>query len=357
AQRLRAPSVRPLALTPYASSFPVTVWLPRPALSPGMPAAWPPGSTFSHWRLTPEPGRGTSPASDRISRVRQAKFAARPGMTEHVLYARDGCCGRILLNRPRVLNVLNDQMVTSILAQLQDWAQEDDVVAVSIQGAGVRGLCAGGDVRALRTVVMADSGEAVKFWAHEYQMNAVIASYPKPFVAFMDGIVMGGGVGLSAHGSLRLVTETAQVAMPETAIGFSPDVGSLFLLSRAPGEIGTHLAMTGLSVGGTDAINCGLADALIASKDMPAVISRLAAGESLDAGIGSTKVLSAVAAMQEWVDPCYAGNDAVTILQALRAHPAPGAQHAADTLASRSPLAVCIPLEAIRRPSRMDTLA
>ena len=289
--------------------------------------------------------------------MRQAKFVARPGMTEHVLYARDGRCGRILLNRPRVLNVLNNLMVTSILAQLLDWAQDDDVVTVSIQGAGVRGLCAGGDVRALRTVVMAGSGEAVKFWAHEYQMNAVIASYPKPFVAFMDGIVMGGGVGLSAHGSLRLVTETAQVAMPETAIGFSPDVGSLFLLSRAPGEIGTHLAMTGLSIGGADAITCGLADALIATKDIPGVITRLAAGESLDAGIGSTKMLGEDAATQEWVDLCYAGNDAVTILEALRAHPAPGAQHAADILASRSPLAVCVALEAIRRARRMDTLA
>ena len=289
--------------------------------------------------------------------MRDAKFVARPGMSDEVLYARDGRCGRILLHRPRVLNVLNDHMVTSILAQLQDWAHDDDVVAVSIEGAGERGLCAGGDVRALRTVVMAGSGEAVKFWAHEYRMNAAIAGYPNPFVAFMNGIVMGGGVGLSAHGSLRLVTESSRVAMPETAIGFSPDVGSLFLLSRAPGELGTHLAMTGLSIGGADAISCGLADALIAGKDIPAVISRLAAGESLDAGIGSTKVLGAVAAMQEWVDPCYAGNDAVTILQALRAHPAPGAQHAADILASRSPLAVCIALEAIRRASRMDTLA
>jgi len=289
--------------------------------------------------------------------VREAEFAARPGMTDDVLYARDGHCGRILLNRPRVLNVLNNLMVTSILAQLLDWAQDDDVVTVSIQGAGVRGLCAGGDVRALRTVVMAGSGEAVKFWAHEYQMNAVIASYPKPFVAFMDGIVMGGGVGLSAHGSLRLVTETAQVAMPETAIGFSPDVGSLFLLSRAPGEIGTHLAMTGLSIGGADAITCGLADALIASKDIPGVIARLSTGESLDAGVGSTRAVGPLGAEREWIDLCYAGNDAVTILGALRAHPARGAQRAANVLATRSPLAVCIALEAVRRASRMDTVA
>ena len=174
--------------------------------------------------------------------MREVEFAARPGMSHEVLYARQGHLGRVILNRPRAINVLNDNMVTSILAQLGDWAQDDAVVAVSIQGTGERGLCAGGDIRALRTVVMVGSGEAVRFWAHEYQMNAAIDSYRKPFLSLMDGIVMGGGVGLSAHGSLRLVTERSRVAMPETAIGFSPDVGSLFLLSRAPGEIGAHLA-------------------------------------------------------------------------------------------------------------------
>jgi enoyl-CoA hydratase len=288
--------------------------------------------------------------------VREAEFAARPGMSDEVLYARDGHLGRILLNRPRVINVLNDDMVTSIQAQLRDWSQDDAVFAVSIQGAGERGLCAGGDVRALRSVVMAGSGEALHFWADEYRMNAAIDSFPKPFVAFMDGVVMGGGVGISAHGSLRLVTERSRVAMPETAIGFSPDVGSLFLLSRAPGEIGTHLAMTGLPFGGADAIGCGLADAQIASQDIPGIITRLAAGESLDATVGSTVAVGELAAAREWIDPCYAGDDAVSILRALRAHPASGAQHAADVLTTRSPLAVSIALEAIRRASRMDTL-
>jgi enoyl-CoA hydratase len=278
-------------------------------------------------------------------------------MTDEVLYLREGRLGRILLNRPRTINVLNEVMVASIIAQLQEWAVDDAVLAVSVQGAGERGLCAGGDVRALRTIVMAGSGEAVRFWAHEYRMNAAIASYPKPFVAFMDGVVMGGGVGLSAHGSLRLVTERARVAMPETTIGFSPDDGSLFLLSRAPGEIGTHLAMTGLPVGGADAIHCGLADALIHSKDIPGILARLAAGESLDARVGDTTAVGDLAAARDWIDSCYAGNDAYAILTALRAHPAPGAQHAADVLATRSPMAVCVALEAIRRASRMDTLA
>lgn len=288
--------------------------------------------------------------------MREPQFAARPGMTDEVLYARDGGCGRILLNRPRAINVLTYDMVTSMLAQLQDWARDDAVLAVSIEGAGERGLCAGGDVRALRTIVLAGTGEAMKFWAHEYRMNAAIAAYPKPFVAFMDGVVMGGGVGVSAHGSLRLVTERSRVAMPETTIGFSPDVGSLFLLSRAPGETGTHLAMAGLPVGGPDAIFCGLADALIDSEDIPAIIARLAAGESLDARIGDTTVVGDLAAARQWIDPCYAGDDADTILRALRGHPAAGAQQAADALEARAPLAVCIALEAIRRARRMDDL-
>jgi enoyl-CoA hydratase len=290
--------------------------------------------------------------------VSEVEFAARPGTTDEVLYARDGHLGRILLNRPRVINVLNDDMVASIMAQLKEWAQDGAVAAVSVQGAGDRGLCAGGDVRALRTVVMAGSGEAVRFWAHEYRMNAAIAAYPKPFVAFMDGVVMGGGVGISAHGSLRLVTERSRVAMPETTIGFSPDVGSLFLLSRAPGEIGTHLAMTGLSISGADAITCGLADALVSSEDIPGIIARLAAGEWL-VGDGACHQTPAgeLGSAREWIDECYAGDDAVVIARALRAHPAPGAQHAADVLATRAPMAVCIALEAIRRAGRMDTLA
>jgi enoyl-CoA hydratase len=278
-------------------------------------------------------------------------------MTTDVLYARQGRLGRILLNRPKVINVLNDAMVASVLAQLHDWAQDDAIAGVSIQGSGERGLCAGGDVRVLRTAVLAGSMDALEFWAHEYRMNAAIASYPKPFVAFMDGVVMGGGVGISAHGSLRLVTERSRVAMPETTIGFSPDVGALFLLSRAPGQLGTHLAMTGLPVGGADAVYCGLADALVSTQDIPGILGRLAEGESLDAGVGSTSTAGDLAADREWIDQCYVGDDAVAILTALQSHPAANARRAAEVLQSRAPLAVCTALEAIRRAAQMDTLA
>ena len=216
------------------------------------------------------------------------EFAARPGMTDEVLYAREGRLGRVLLNRPKAINALTASMVTSVLAQLQDWAQDDAILAVSIQGAGERGLCSGNDVRALREGLAQGPEGATRFWSHVGAMIAAIDSYPKPFVAFMDGIVMGGGVGISAHGSLRLVTERSRVAMPETAIGFFPDVGVLFLLSRAPGQLGTHVALTGLPFGGADAIDCGLADALVESQDIPGLIARLAAGEALDAGVRTT---------------------------------------------------------------------
>lgn len=285
------------------------------------------------------------------------RFAARPGMTDEVLYARTGHLGLILLNRPKVINVLNAHMLSSVLAQLESWAQDDTVAVVSIQGAGERGLCAGADVRALQRVVMAGSADPGQFLADEYDMNAAIGSYSKPFVAFMDGVVMGGGVGISAHGSLRLVTERSRVAMPETAIGLVPDVGSLFLLSRAPGETGTHLAMTGLTVGGADAISCGLADALVDSADIPGLVARIAAGELLDDGVGSTSPAGDLAAQRDWIDSCYAGNDPDTIVKALRAHPAPGAQQSAGVIETRSPLAVAVTLEAIRRAARMETLA
>jgi enoyl-CoA hydratase len=278
-------------------------------------------------------------------------------MTNDVLYALDGRLGRIMLNRPKVINALTSQMVTSVLAQLEDWAHDDCVTAVAIEGAGERGLCSGGDVRALRSNLAQGSAGAVQFWADEYRMNAAIAIYPKPFVAFMDGIVMGGGVGISAHGSLRLVTERSRVAMPETAIGYFPDVGSLFLLSRAPGEIGTHLAMTGLAIGGADAVIAGLADAMVESRDIPGIVRRLAAGESLNADVGIRSTVGELETDRHWIDSCYAGDDATKIMQALRSHPWPNARSCADLLQTRSPLAVSVALEAIRRAARMDTLA
>jgi enoyl-CoA hydratase len=296
----------------------------------------------------------------RIARVTSdddVEFAPGPVDTEEVLFARQGRLGRIRLNRPRAINALTHPMVRSVLAQLRDWAEDDAITAVSIEGSGDRGLCAGGDVRAIRQSVLTGTGDPLAFWADEYALNAAIHHYPKPYVAFMDGVVMGGGVGISAYGSLRLVTERSRVAMPETAIGFFPDVGALHLLSRAPGELGTHLALTGTTVGGADAVVLGLADALVDRADLPAIRARLAEGAGPDVVDAIRREGDAqLPGHRAWIDDCYAGDDPVLVLKALQANASPAAGKAAALLAQRSPMSVAVTLEALRRASGMTTL-
>src|ERR1700756_5050630 len=168
--------------------------------------------------------------------------------------------GLIVLNRPKAINSLTDSMVKSIQATLSGWEHDDDVSAVMISGAGERGLCAGGDVVAIYHSARGDGVQARRFWHAEYLLNSHIGRYSKPLVALMDGIVMGGGVGIGAHANIRVVTDTSKLAMPEVGIGFIPDVGGTYLLSRAPGLLGLHAALTGTPFSGADAIAMGFAD-------------------------------------------------------------------------------------------------
>jgi enoyl-CoA hydratase len=298
-----------------------------------------------------------------------ATFAPAPGHTEEVVYAVTNRIGRVRLNRPRAVNSLTTAMCESLLLQLSRWATDDAVGAVFIEGAGDKGLCAGGDVRALRELILAgDEAAAMRFWDLEYAVNALIADYPKPYVAWMDGVVMGGGVGVSAHGSQRLVTERATVAMPETIIGFFPDVGGLYHLAHAPGELGTHVALTGLPVGPADAVLLGLADGVVAVSDKEKVLADLAAAlgdvvvetDEPDATDGSAAEDPQVAPRSElesqrgWIDACYAGDDAAAILERLQGHADPAANAAGDALAARSPHSVAVTLAAIRRARHMD---
>ena len=276
---------------------------------------------------------------------------------EELLVARQGALGRIRLNRPRPINALTLEMIEAIAGQLQEFAGDETITAVALDGAGDRGLCSGADVRGIREWMVTGSGDPARFWRAEYALNALIAEYPKPYVAFMNGIVMGGGLGLSAHGSLRLVTDHTKAAMPETGIGFFPDVGVLYHLSRSPGEVGTHLALTGVSMTGADAIAVGLADALIAVEEWPGICDRLAAGEGLDPSVGDVAPSSGLLAQRDWVDPCYTGDDAAAIAAALRTHPAAEARAAAGTLDTRSPLSVAVALAAVRRAAAMASVA
>src|SRR3954454_967882 len=184
--------------------------------------------------------------------------------------------GLITLNRPQAINALTHGMILAIDDTLAAWAEDDRVRAVAIRGEGERGLCAGGDVRAIYEGAKSNPAAALEFWADEYHLNARIARYPKPYVALMDGLVMGGGVGVSAHGDIRVVTERSRVAMPETGIGFVPDVGGTHLLAHAPGELGTRLALTGAAVGAADALLCGLADHFVPAARLPELTAALA---------------------------------------------------------------------------------
>nr|MDT0522429.1 3-hydroxyisobutyryl-CoA hydrolase [Streptomyces sp. DSM 41633] len=162
---------------------------------------------------------------------------------EDVLVSVRNGVGILTLNRPKAINSLNDAMVAGMSEALHAWEDDEAVHTVLLTGSGERGLCAGGDVVALYHSAREGGADARRFWYDEYLLNAYIGSYPKPYVALMDGIVMGGGVGVAAHGNIRVATDTTKMAMPEVGIGFIPDVGGTYLLSRAPGALGLHAAL------------------------------------------------------------------------------------------------------------------
>src|SRR6202022_5132849 len=192
-----------------------------------------------------------------------------------LIVRREGAAGVIRLNRPKALNALTLEMIRGIVAALDRFEADPAVALVLLEGAGERGLCAGGDIRGLYESSRAGGDLGKVFWRQEYIMNARIAKFPKPYVAFMDGLVMGGGVGLSAHGRHRVVTERTKLAMPEVGLGFFPDVGGTWLLSRSPGEIGTYFGLTGQTMNGPDAIHARFADAVVPSDRLAALRENL----------------------------------------------------------------------------------
>ncbi|WP_225821795.1 enoyl-CoA hydratase/isomerase family protein [Streptomyces naphthomycinicus] len=285
--------------------------------------------------------------------------SAPPPAADPVLLHTEGRSARITLNRPRALNALNHEMVRRIDAALTAWEHDPAVETVVITGAGERGLCAGGDIRAVHDDARDGDGTAsAAFWRDEYHLNARIARYPKPYVALMDGIVMGGGVGVSAHGGVRVVTERSRIAMPETGIGFVPDVGGTHLLGRAPGELGTHLALTGARIGAADAVLCGLADHCIPSAALGQFTDELAAEPLRDvlARHVQPPPPGQLADRREWIDACYTAGTVEEIVHRLFAHGGPDAKEAAETLLAKSPTALKVTLAAIRRARRLGTL-
>ncbi|MFD3779914.1 enoyl-CoA hydratase/isomerase family protein [Streptomyces sp. NPDC058612] len=275
-----------------------------------------------------------------------------------VLFDVEGRTGAVTLNRPAALNALTHSMVMRIDEALTAWERDPAIAQVLIRGAGERGLCAGGDIRAIHEDARVGGGASAGFWRDEYRLNARIARFPKPYVAVMDGLVMGGGVGVSAHGSVRVVTERSRVAMPETGIGFVPDVGGTYLLALAPGELGTHLALTGAVVGAADAVLCGLADHFVPSDGLAGLVAGLSVApvrEVLEryAAVPPAGVL---AERRGWIDACYAGDSVEVIVERLLAHGDPAAKEAGATILAKSPTAVKVTLAALRRAASLGPL-
>lgn len=278
--------------------------------------------------------------------------------TDEVLVRHDGSVGILTLNRPKAINSLTHRMVTAMSAALTAWADNDDISAVILDGAGGRGLCAGGDVVAIYHSAKAGGADARAFWFDEYRLNSLISHYPKPYVALMDGIVMGGGVGVSAHGGVRVVTETVKVAMPEVGIGFIPDVGGTYLLSRSPGRLGLHAALTGAPFSGADAIALGFADHYVPHTALEAFTAAIIA-DGVDRALAAHAIEpppSQLAAHRDWIDECYSHGTVAEIVDALAGHASPDANAAAELIGTRSPIACAVTLEAVRRAGDLATL-
>ncbi|MFV3131859.1 enoyl-CoA hydratase/isomerase family protein [Niveispirillum sp. KHB5.9] len=284
-------------------------------------------------------------------------------MSEDVICTVKGAIGHILLNRPKALNALTLGMVEVIAPALDAWATDPAIKAVVIRGAGDRAFCAGGDVRAVWDAgLQKKRGEgsgalASSFFAGEYRLNRQIKNFPKPYVALMDGITMGGGVGLSVHGSHRVVTEKTLLAMPETGIGLFPDVGGTWFLPRMPGRLGLYLGLTGARVHAADLIHTGIGTHHVASASLDAIEAALAGGQDVDAVLAAHAVPvgeAPLAALQPAIDAAFDAPDVEGIVAGLISQGTGWADKVAETILSMSPTSLKVTFEQLRRGADLD---
>jgi enoyl-CoA hydratase len=284
---------------------------------------------------------------------------------DDVIVRREGAAGVQRLNRPKTINALTLDMTRRIDAALDRFAVDPAVALILLEGAGERGLCAGGDIRGLYDSARVGGDLGKIFWREEYIVNARIDGYPKPYVAFMDGIVMGGGVGLACHGSHCVVTERTRIAMPEVSLGFFPDVGGTWLLSRAPGEIGTYLALTGQIAGGADAVGAGLADALVPSQALPELREALTgthAGATHDDvrtiidsfAVGATG--GPIAANRATIDRAFAYDTVEEIVAALGRERTEFGTATLKQIGEKSPRGLKVTLRLLRQARKLTSL-
>ncbi len=263
-----------------------------------------------------------------------------------------GQAGRITLTRPKALNAMTYDMATAIETALDTCAEDDTVKLIVIDAEGDKAFCAGGDIQQLYDTGRAgDFAYGQRFWRDEYRLNAKIAEYPKPYVAFMQGFTMGGGVGISCHGSHRVVGESSQIAMPEVGIGLVPDVGGSLLLARAPGRLGEYLGITAARMDASDAIYCGFADNYVSELHWPSLITTLEqTGDPLAIDAQSTTPpQDPVLDLQPQIDIHFMGENLIDILNSLRADDSPFSVDALKKLARNSPLSMACAVEMIHR--------
>ena len=283
------------------------------------------------------------------------------GTGPEVLFSRTGGLGLITLNRPRALNALTVGMLRALGDQLQVWAKDDSIGVVLIQGAGERAFCAGGDIRSLYDDRAAADGLRREMYRAEYPVNLAIFRYPKPYVAFMDGVTMGGGVGVSVHGSQRVVTERTLFAMPEASIGFFPDVGGSYFLPRCPGQIGMYLALTGTRLKAADCLYAGVGTHYLPAAEQPALVDALAdadadagrVGDVLDALVKPLET-PPLAAHRQAIDRCFSADSVEDILPRLELEGTDWSRRTADAMRRNSPTSLKVSFRQLRLGLGMD---
>ncbi|NNM73289.1 enoyl-CoA hydratase/isomerase family protein [Enterovirga aerilata] len=273
-----------------------------------------------------------------------------------IICERRGAAGLVTLNRPQALNAITHGMVLDLARALDAWEKDPAVTRIVVQGAGGKAFSAGGDIRALYEAGQGGRhGEALAFWRDEYHLNIRIKRYPKPYVSLIDGIVMGGGVGVSLHGSHRVAGDRYRFAMPEVAIGFFPDVGATYALPRLPGATGMYLALTGARVGPDDAGGLGLATHVVPSGAFPQVLGDLAAGGDVDAVLAAACRASEpgpIMRERAVIDACFSAESVPAILARLDEAAANGSDFARATAAemrTKAPSSLAIAFEQVRR--------
>ncbi|MFZ5834335.1 MAG: enoyl-CoA hydratase/isomerase family protein [Pseudomonadota bacterium] len=276
---------------------------------------------------------------------------------DEVVFERMGTLGVIILNRPEALNALTLGMCHAIEAQLLEWKSDASVKAVAVKGMG-RAFCAGGDIRALYDAGLTKDEYPYRFYHDEYRLNVLIKHYEKPYIALLDGIVMGGGVGVSVHGSHRIVTENLRFAMPETGIGLFPDVGGSYFLSRCPGELGLYLALTGTRISAADALYCGIATAYVPSAQIEALQSALSRGGDTDSVIAEFAQNppddAPLSQLRARIDRIFSHDSVEEITEALLWEGDQWASQTRNSILGKSPISSKVAFRQLREGAKLD---